>query len=217
LGSAEYAADFNEVKAIGRFDSAIRTSDQTQLALLWQASGIMETNRIARHTLPAENSLVDNARLFALLNVVACDSLIVSFDSKYAYNLWRPYHAVRLADTDGNPDTEADPQWNSLFIAPRFQEYISNHAILTGSAMRVLTRLLGDDHTFVFSSQNYPSFSWMFERFSDAALQVREARIWAGIHFRMAGKVAGELAVKLADYAIDNYMRPRNNRGIGQP
>jgi hypothetical protein len=54
---------------------------------------------------------------------------------------------IRLADTDGNPDTDADPTWDSLFIAPRFQEYMSNHATVTGSFMHVLTRLLGDEHT----------------------------------------------------------------------
>src|SRR5439155_1408901 len=124
----------------GRFDSALRTAEQTQLALLWQAAGLVDENRIARSAVPSANSLVDNARLFALLNIAACDALIAGFDSKFAYNLWRPYHAIRLADTDGNADTAADPAWNSLFLAPRLQEYISNHASLTGSVMHVLAR-----------------------------------------------------------------------------
>src|SRR5438309_1935256 len=138
LTSAQYTSDFNEVKAIGRFDSALRTPVQTQLALLWQAAGLVDENRIARSAVPSANSLVDNARLFALLNIAACDALIAGFDSKFAYNLWRPYHAIRLADTDGNADTTADPAWNSLFLAPRFQEYIYNLASLPGPLMHVL-------------------------------------------------------------------------------
>jgi hypothetical protein len=206
LTSTLYAADVNEVKAVGRFDSAIRTAEQTQLALLWQAAGVVDENRVARSVVPPENSLVDNARLFALLNITACDALIAGFDSKYAYNLWRPYHAIRLADTDGNPETVADPAWNSLFPAPRFQEYISNHASLTSSFMRVLARELGDEHTFTFSSPNYPTFTWTFNRFSDATAQVKEARIWAGIHFRNSCDVGEAVGVAIADFVADNFL-----------
>ena len=208
LTSARYAADVNEVKAIGRFDSALRTAEQTQLALLWQAAGLVDENRIARSAVPSANSLVDNARLFALLNIAACDALIAGFDSKFAYNLWRPYHAIRLADTDGNADTTADPAWNSLFLAPRFQEYISNHASLTGSFMHVLARELGDQHTFTLSSPNYPAYTWTFDRFSDATAQVKEARIWAGIHFRNSCDVGEAVGVAIADYVLDNFLLP---------
>jgi hypothetical protein len=69
LASAAYAADVNEVQAIGRVDSPLRTADQTDLARLWQAMGPVDENRAARSVVPRRNSLVDNARLFALLNM----------------------------------------------------------------------------------------------------------------------------------------------------
>ena len=208
LTSALYAADLNEVKAIGRLDSAVRTDEQTKLALLWQATGAAEENRIARSVVPAENRLVDNARLFALLNIVACDTIVAGFDAKYTYNLWRPYHAIRLADTDGNPATDPDPTWNSLFLAPRHQEYISNHAVFTGGFMHVLARELGDEHTFTLVARDFPSFTWTFHRFSDAAAQVKEARIWAGIHYRTSCNVGQAVGLQIADYVLDNFLRP---------
>ena len=208
LTSAQYAADVNEVKAIGRFDSALRTAEQTQLALLWQATGAAEENRVARSVVPPENDLVDNARLFALLNIVACDTIVAGFDAKYTYNLWRPYHAIRLADTDGNPATEVDATWNSLFLSPRHQEYISNHAVFTGGFMHVLARELGDEHSFTLVARDYPSFTWTFERFSDAAAQVKEARIWAGIHYRNSCNVGQAVGLQIADYVLDNFMLP---------
>jgi hypothetical protein len=214
LSSAEYAADLNEVKTIGRFDSVVRTPDQTKLALLWQAVGIIDEIRAFRAIVPEKNSLVDNARLFALVSITASDALIIGFDSKYAYNLWRPYHAIRLADTDGNPDTEADPTWNSLFLAPRFQEYLSNHSTLSSSVMRVLARELGDAQTFTLDSPGMPGFSWTFDRFSDAAAQVIEARIWGGIHFRTSDELGGKLGVQLADYVLDHFLLPRADRGF---
>jgi hypothetical protein len=208
LASAQYAADLNEVKVIGRFDSALRTPEQTQLALLWQAVGPVDENRIARSVMPPENELVDNARLFALLNIAAADAIIAGFDSKYTYNFWRPYHAIRLADTDGNPDTEADPTWNSLFLPPRFQEYMSNHAVVTAAFMHVLARLLGDENTFTLSAPVFPSFTWTFNRFSDATAQVKEARIWAGIHSRNSCNVGEAKGIALADYVLDNFLLP---------
>jgi hypothetical protein len=208
LTSAQYTADFNEVKAIGRFDSTLRTPVQTQLALLWQAVGPVDENRLVRSVVPVENELVDNARLFALINITSADAIIAGFDSKYTYNFWRPYHAIRLADTDGNPDTEADPDWNSLFLPPRFQEYVSNHAVVTGSFMHVLARLLGDENTFTLAAPGYPSFTWTFDRFSDATAQVKEARIWAGIHFRNSCDVGEAQGLALANYVVDNFLRP---------
>jgi hypothetical protein len=208
LASAQYAADVNETKAIGRFDSAIRTPEQTQLALLWQATGTAEENRVARSVVPPENELVDNARLFALLNIVACDAIIGAFDTKYTYNLWRPYHAIRLAASAGNPAVEPDPTWNSLFLAPRHQEYLSAHAIVTGGFMRVLSRELGDEHTFTLVARDYPSFTWTFDRFSDATAQVKEARIWAGIHYRNSCNVGEAAGLALADYVLDNFLLP---------
>jgi hypothetical protein len=208
LTSPEYAADVNAVKDIGRVNSSTRTSDQTQLALLWQAVSIVDLFRSVRQVLPPDASLVDNARLFAVLGATSCDSLIAIFDAKYTYNLWRPYHAIRLADTDGNPLTDPDPAWTALVFAPRHQEYPSAHAIATGAFMRVLELTLGDEHTFTLSSPGFPSFTWTFDRFSDAAEQVKQARVWAGIHYPNSVKVGGAMGVALGDYVADHFLLP---------
>jgi PAP2 superfamily len=176
--------------------------------LLWQAVGPVDENRFVRSVILPEYSLIENARLFALLNITAADAIIAGFDSKYAYNYWRPYHAIRLADADGNPDTAADSPWNSLFIPLRFQEYISNHAVVTGSFMHVLARLLGDEHIFTLSAAGFPNFTWTFDRFSDATAQVKEARIWAGIHFRTSCDVGELVGLQIADYVLDNFLLP---------
>src|SRR5437867_1392585 len=142
LDSPQYAADVNEVKAIGRVDSAIRSATQTQLSLLWAASGPVDENAVARSVVPRRYALADTARFFALINFAACDGMIAGFDAKYHYGFWRPFHAIRLADTDGNPATEPDPLWTSLIPAPNHPEYISTHSTVTGATLRVLALLL---------------------------------------------------------------------------
>jgi hypothetical protein len=216
LDSARYAADVNEVKVIGRIDSTLRTPEQTSIALLWQATGAAEENRLVRSVVPPGNTLVQNARLFALVNITACDAAIAGFNSKYTYNFWRPHHAIRLADPAVNPAIVPDPDWNALFIAPRHQEYISNHAVITGSIMHVLARELGDEHTFTLSSIDFPSFTWTFSSFSEASAQVKEARIWAGIHYRNSCEVGGVVGVQIADYVLDNFLLPIQDAEIEQ-
>src|SRR4029453_1731379 len=103
LASAEYAADVNEVKAVGRATGSTRTAEQTDLARLWHAVSPADENATFNSLLPPGLELVDRARILALVNLAMADAYIYIFDAKYTYNLWRPYHAIRLADTDGNP------------------------------------------------------------------------------------------------------------------
>jgi len=216
LTSVQYANDVNETEAVGSAASTVRTAEQTQLALLWQAVGSVEMQGIALSCMPHAR-LVDKARVLALVGLTGNDAIIAIFDAKYTYNFWRPYHAIRLADTDNNPLTTPDTTWLSLiYPPPRHQEYPSAHAMFTGSIMRVLARELGDEHPFTLSSTAYPSFTWSFTRFSDAVAQVKEARIWGGLHFRNSVNVGGKMGVALGDYVVRNVLRPlRGDRDDG--
>jgi hypothetical protein len=213
LTSGQYAADVNETEALGSVNSTVRTAEQTQLALLWQAITVVDEVGFARNIV-AGGELVDEARLLALVAIAGADGLIAIFDAKYTYNFWRPYHAIRLAATAGNPLVIADPTWISLiYPPPRHQEYPSAHGVATGAIMRVLERELGDENTFTLSAPGYPSFTWTFHRFSDASAQVNEARIWGGLHFRNSVNVGGSMGVALADYLLDNFLQPLEDHG----
>ena len=74
------------------------------------------------------NSLADDARLFAELNIAMGDAAIVAWDAKYTYTSWRPITAIRAADTAGNSQVTADPNWTSLLVSPNFPEYVSGHS-----------------------------------------------------------------------------------------
>ena len=116
LTSAAYAEDFNEVKEVGSLTSTTRTADQTDAAIFWQDQGIALWNRIFRTLATSQNlDIVDSARLFAMENLAAADALIGCWNDKYYWQFWRPITAIREANTDGNPATEADPTWLPLF------------------------------------------------------------------------------------------------------
>jgi hypothetical protein len=150
LTSDEYAQDLNEVKAYGRVDSAVRTSDQANAAIWWQdLSASVIWNAAARQISSQQGlSVPEKARLFALPNLASLDAVISVFDTKYAYFFWRPVTAIQQADTDGNLTTIADPSWQPLLVTPPFPEYSSGHLCHSGAAAAIIVALLGPDNAF---------------------------------------------------------------------
>src|SRR5436189_5758873 len=66
LTSAQWAADFNEIKALGATNSATRTPEQTDIALFITEGAGTTLNSVAKHAIAARSlSLVDTARVFA--------------------------------------------------------------------------------------------------------------------------------------------------------
>ena len=116
LTSEDYAEDFNEVKELGSLTSTTRTADETDAAIFWQDQAIALWNRIFRTLSASQNlDIVENARLFAMENLAAADALIGCWNDKYYWQFWRPITAIREANTDRNPATQADPMWLPLF------------------------------------------------------------------------------------------------------
>lgn len=185
LTSAQYAADVEEVRVIGKSNSSSRTPEQTAIALFWTDPGVLHWNRIALTALgDQELNLLETARLFTDLNIALADGMIANWDTKIAYNFWRPTTAIRMADTDGNPLTIADPTWTPLFSPPNFPEYSSNHAVVSTAAAVVLAAFLGDNHTFTHVSLSVGTSPRTHTSFSAAATEAVESRIYGGIHFR---------------------------------
>ena len=57
--------------------------------------------------------------------------------------MWRPSTAIRLADTDGNPATTADPAWTPLLVNPPYPDYVSGYNAFAASITRTLDDLFG--------------------------------------------------------------------------
>src|SRR6185369_1138273 len=158
LDSDEWAEDFNETKQLGRVDSSVRTAEQTEIALCGAEPALPMWNRVARTVSAQRNTgLVENARVFALLNLAMVDATIAVWDGKYTYRFWRPVTAIRAADTDGNEATEADPAWTPLRPTPLHPEYPSAHAGVSNAAAEVLTRLFGRDTAFSTATSTCPA------------------------------------------------------------
>jgi hypothetical protein len=211
LGSAAYAAEVNEVKALGSINSTVRAREQTHIAIFWQSAPTLTWNRVARDLIDDPSYAVDTAdgaRLLAMLNLSAADAAINCWNDKYHWDFWRPWQAIRQADRDGNPATDADPTWTALITAP-YPEHPSGHLCQDGADLRVLQMFFATDHIgFDATSTRFPGESRHFERFSQALAEITEARIWAGLHFRTADLQAQILGRNVANYMANHYFQP---------
>jgi hypothetical protein len=210
LASRAYARAFHEVKVIGAASSKVRTSKQTAAAIWWMEFSEGLVNRYARHV-TAENQLElwRTARLFALLNAALVDTYIAVWDSKYAYNHWRPYTAIRQAAADGNPITRADSQWESLRPAPPFPEYVSAHAAGCACTFRILSGELAEKGPITLDSLAAPleARTRTFSSLHTAAQECASSRVWLGFHFRYATDAGTMLGRRVAQHAISHHLR----------
>lgn len=190
LTSSQWTFEFNQVKSLGDTNSVTRTADQTQIARFWlDGAGTMTPpghwNLVAQNVAVARgNTVIQNARLFALLNLALADAAIAAWDAKYnTFPFWRPITAIREADTDGNPDTIADPGWTPLVATPPHPDYVSGHSTFSGAAARVLEEFFGGDAvSFTVGSDDLPGVTRSFSGFADCMREIGMSRIYAGIH-----------------------------------
>ena len=218
LTSTAYATAYNEVKDLGRIDSTTRTAEQTAIARFWVQQTHIPFNAAARAvSLVKHLTLVQNARLFALLNIALADTRISAWDTKYQYGFWRPITAIAGRDAstdagadaatdagasydDGNPATEPDLAWLPLIETPNHPSYSSGHSITGAAGARVLARYFGSDAiSFSLASDSLPGVVRGFSSFSAAAQENADSRVYGGIHFRFDNEAGLNAGKQVAD------------------
>jgi hypothetical protein len=209
LSSGEYARDFNEVKDLGRFDSSVRSAEQTALARFWTDSDIPQWNRNLLRFADARGlTAIETARMLAMAHVAGGDAMIGCFDAKYHYLSWRPLHAIQRADTDGNTLTASDPTWQPLSPTPNHPEYPSAHACHTTAIAEALENFFGPGRTSFSLDSLATGETRYYDRFKDAVEEVNNARVWAGFHFRYADEDGSRLGRKIARFVVMNFFQP---------
>ena len=212
LSSKHYRKDYNEVKKIGASNSSTRTPEQTEIGYFWAANTGVLWNRALQGVVTASGApLVDNARLFALVNLAGADAAIACWDTKYTYVFWRPVTAIQNGETDGNPETVGDPTWQPLINTPNFPEYTSGHVTYSSAVARMLKLFFKTDKvTFTVTSLNPLAVqkTQTYTRLSDAVKETIDARVYVGIHFRNSDVVAREQGKQIAQWAFKHFLRP---------
>jgi hypothetical protein len=209
LDSETWTKDLNEIRQVGRRDSATRTAEQTTVGRFWFLVGARTYNPIVRQVAIAKDmDVVDCARLFALTSIAGTDALIAVFDGKYAYNLWRPVTAIRNADLTFNQATPRDESWLPLGDTPMHPEYPCAHCITSAAISTVLQNIAGNDIGEIsLTSVTAPGVTRKWTRLQDYSDEVSNARIWAGFHYRFSTEVGKDMGKKIGELTVATQMR----------
>jgi hypothetical protein len=209
LTSRAYAREFNEVKEIGAASSTVRTADQTEAAIWWQDPRSVEWE-IKRQVAETQGlSVLETARLFALSDTSTIDAAIACAHEKERWSSWRPITAIRLADTDGNPRTVADPAWTPLLSTSPSPDYPSGHACGIGARMTAFRLFFGRDDISYHAFSEASGTTRHFTSFSSGLAEVMKSRVWGGIHVRSANTDGAKLGKAVAFYVGFRYFQPR--------
>jgi MYXO-CTERM domain-containing protein len=217
LTSDQYAMDYNEVKAVGALNNSSRTPEQTDLAQFWAANYIVLWNQALRDIAAVHiEHIAESARLFALAAIAMADAVITAWDSKSQYSFWRPITAIRDGSSD-DPRTAGDSTWMPLIATPNYPDYTSGANNFTAAVTGILALFFRtDDVTFSVTTTNLgPTVedTRRYSRFSDAAQDVAQARIYEGIHFRFADEAARKQGNQVASWVFKNFLQPLDNGG----
>ncbi len=211
LTSSVWASDYNEIKDLGNKKSTIRTPEQTDISRFWTLAGPASWEPIVRHLASAPGrTLLQNARLFALVGLATADAYIAVFEAKYAYQFWRPITAIRNGDIDGNDATSRVPDWEPTIDTPLHPEYPCAHCITSAAARAVLESEFGAGPipVFTMTSPTAPGVTRTWTSVKDWADEVSAARIYGGIHYRNSTVVGQTMGKKIGELAVKNYLKP---------
>ena len=208
LGSALWARDYNEIKAVGARQGSTRTAEQTAMARFWEATRPSIYHGVVRGiaNLPGRDVL-QNARLFAVATQSADDALIAVFDGKYTYAFWRPITAIRNGDIDGNDATERDPSWRPFIDTPMHPEYPCAHCIVAAAFGEVLRAEIGTGPvpTLTTTSPTADNVARSWTTIDAFVQEVSNARIYDGGHFRNSTEVGAEMGQKIGALAVARH------------
>lgn len=209
LTSEIWARDYNEIKGVGRKDNSTRTSEQTEIARFWEATGpsIYHSLLGSVGNKPGRD-VTRNARLYMAATQAMDDAMIAVFDAKYFYNFWRPITAIRNGDIDGNAATERDPSWTPFINTPMHPEYPCAHCIVSGTVGAVLQAEIGNV-TKISVWTNSPSANNAKRTWSsidDFTKEVANGRIYDGVHFRTSTEVGTAMGRKIGELAAAKYL-----------
>lgn len=210
LDSATYAADLNEVQALGGAVSATRTAEQFETARFHTEPPPLYLTRNFGKFARTTKDVADAARLMAVIYVGYADAINACFEAKYFYNAWRPLSAIPLADFDNNPATIGDPAWTPSVPTPNHPEYPAAHSCTAGVLGELLRQYYGTDKVRYTFDSTVTGTTRTYATTDALTEESKVARIYGGMHFRYSTMAGAELGKQSANWTMQHYFGTRN-------
>ncbi|KAK4156144.1 vanadium chloroperoxidase [Chaetomidium leptoderma] len=197
--SKEFEAQTLYVKEQGALNSTARTSYDTDTAYFWRESSITVWNRLAGAVIGDKlaTKVTDSAKFYAQLNYALANAGIAAWDSKFAYQLWRPITAIHHPKPwTASGRSLFDASWTPLLRpTPSHPDYVSTHSTFGGAAAAVLTTAWNggaDQIPAVVLSSNVTLdgrgvITRTFTSLREAREENSRSRAFGGFHYTFAG------------------------------
>ncbi|HEY5933855.1 MAG TPA: vanadium-dependent haloperoxidase [Kofleriaceae bacterium] len=149
--------------------------------------------------------------MFAMVHTAGADGLQTCMSAKYHYNLWRPFHSIPRADTDGNDLTPADPTWTPL-LNVNHPEYPAGHGCFGAGTLvesvRAFFRTDSVDWTLTtVGVAGLTETTRSYSSLDDLSDDVRDARVLAGLHYRFSVDAGADQADAVVDHIMANHFQ----------
>jgi len=197
-GSAFYEA-VNEVYQVG----VGLTATQKGIASWWADAGGVGVGlpppyhllAIITKSLETVNAgLAKAAEVYAKTGIGMKDGPIITFRSKYHYNLIRPITYIRR---------HINSSWLSFLPTPPYPEYTSGLVSLYGPPVQVLIRELGDmpfsDDAYAWRGDAPRSYASLTALITEAA----RSRVYGGLHYQFTQDITVAMTKELGDKIAD--------------
>ncbi len=230
LASRRWVEQFEEIRRVGGTASEAqgnRTAEQSAIARFWASNVLRQYNLLGRDLVTQRAlTLLDSARLLAMINMVAADAQINVFHAKYETLFWRPVTAIDPTSVvkdwcdvvpgydDNNDATFEELGWRPLLATPNQPEYPGAHGSITSAIAEVLSEFFGTDaigvtiHGSADGTAGNLSITRYYATAEDLRDEIVNARLWAGLHYRGSTEAAVALGAKVAHYALHHGFKP---------
>lgn len=142
-----------------------------------------------------ETDWVVEAAIMSQTSIAIADAFISCWDQKYKSTLTRPETYINnYVDTD----------WKPVLQTPPFPEHTSGHSVASAAAATMLTKLIGENHAFIDSTEvPYGLPPRKFSSFYDASEEAAISRLYGGIHYRPAIELGVEQGKAVGLFLLD--------------
>ena len=139
---------------------------------------------------------------YAMVSINLFDAFISCWDEKYKSNLLRPETVINQT---------MDEDWLPLLQTPPFPEHTSGHSVISTAAAIALTKIYGDNFSFVDSTEvAYGLPARSFKSFNDACAEAAISRLYGGIHYRPAIDYGVEQGKKVGSLIAERVVTTKN-------
>ncbi len=216
LDSAQWAEDYNEVKAFGAASNQpnSRSAEQEEIGLFYGAiNAMLQVQRNLQKVAMDQDLTVDlglSSRFMAQAAVTLSDTFVGCWNAKYLYNFWRPVTAIQHGDIDGNAATDPDPDWMPQIVTPTHPEYPSAHGCGTSAYAHTIEYFFGTKRLpggiTLTGATGHPDRH--FDSTDDIVKEIIDARVYNGVHYRTSVVEGTILGRKVAQWVAKFYFQP---------